>query len=170
MANTADVPEANEMPHGNPEDNGMPPVLHGPINGTVEDVEIADKESAPTYYIEEYPGNLGGGAVWEEDIPFFERIWLDQQANGTSRWGPFDNQDEWELAQWLVRNVGQKQINALLNMKIVRFRLFLTFGCDLPRIYDRRVNELSRPIITVALFSRKSMLCQHKGRTGFVMS
>ena len=175
MANggdTGDAPGADEMPHGNPEGNGMPPVVHGPIKVTDEDAEIADEEST-TYYIEEFPGNLGGGAVWEEDVPFFEKIWLDQQENGTSRWGPFDNQDEWELAQWLVRNVGQKQINALLNMNIVSFNHFLSFSPDLPlilSIYDRRVNEQSPPIITVARFSRKSMLCQRKGQIGFVMS
>lgn len=84
----------------------------------VEDAEGKDEE--PAYYIEEFPANLGAGAVWREEVPAFEKLRQEQEENGSSRWGPFEDQDEWELAEWLIRNVGQKQTDTLLNLNIVR--------------------------------------------------
>jgi hypothetical protein len=86
---------------------------------TVEDVEEEDQEQKSIYYVEAFPINLGAGAVWGEDVPFFENLRREQEETRSSRWGPFEDEDEWELAKWLIRNVGQKQINAFLNLDIV---------------------------------------------------
>lgn len=51
-------------------------------------------------------------AVWGEEVPFFEKLRREQEKSGTSKWGPFEDQDEWELAEWLIRNIGQKQMDA----------------------------------------------------------
>ena len=91
---------------------------------TVKDAKDREIESQSTYYIEDFPANLGVGAVWGEDMPFFEKLWREQERNGLSRWGPFEDQDEWELAKWLIRNVGQKQINSFLNLNIVHSHHF----------------------------------------------
>ncbi|KAF8808413.1 Zn-finger domain-containing protein [Phlegmacium glaucopus] len=84
---------------------------------TVEDAKDKDEESA--HYVEEFPPNLGAGAVWGEEVPFFEKIRQEQEKSKTSQWGPFDDQDEWELAQWLIRNVGQKQTDVFLNLNMI---------------------------------------------------
>jgi hypothetical protein len=47
------------------------------------------------------------------------RIQREQKENGTSKWGPFEDQEEWELAEWLSKNVGQKQTDAFLKLNIV---------------------------------------------------
>ena len=72
------------------------------------------------YYIEDFPADLGAGAVWGKEVPVFEKILQEQKEEGSSQWGPFENQDEWELAEWLIRNIGQKQMDAFLNLNIVR--------------------------------------------------
>lgn len=74
--------------------------------------------------IEEFPPDLGAGAVWGEEVPFFEKLRLEQDSNGSLRCGPFEDHDEWELAQWLIGNTGQNQINAFLKLNIVNYHLF----------------------------------------------
>ena len=96
----------------------------GHLHVTVENAENRGQESESTYYVEEFPADLGAGAVWGEDVPFFERLWRELQENASSRWSPFEDEDEWELAKWLVRNVGQKQLDTFLNLDIVRSRCF----------------------------------------------
>jgi hypothetical protein len=93
-------------------DNEVQPV-------TAEDVDDVDEEPNSTCYIEEFDINFGAGAVWGEDVPFFEKLRREQQETGSSQWGPFEDEDEWELAKWLIRNVGQKQTDAYLNLVIV---------------------------------------------------
>ena len=38
---------------------------------------------------------------------------------GASKWSPFKNEDEWELAQWLLKNVGQSAIDEYLKLPSV---------------------------------------------------
>jgi hypothetical protein len=70
-------------------------------------------------YFEEYPTERKAGAAWGKDQPLFVQIQREQQENSTSKYGPFKDQDEWELAEWLSKNVGQKQTDAFLKLNIV---------------------------------------------------
>jgi hypothetical protein len=78
------------------------------------------------HYFEEYPSERKAGAAWGKDQPLFERIQKEQRENHTSKWGPFKDQDEWELAEWLSKNVGQKQTDAFLKLNIVSTYSFIT--------------------------------------------
>ena len=71
----------------------MPPAQPECLRATVEDA----------YYIEEFPANLSAGAVWGEEVPVFEKLQQEQKEKGSSWWGPFENQDEWELAKCLFK-------------------------------------------------------------------
>ncbi|EPQ50020.1 hypothetical protein GLOTRDRAFT_51190, partial [Gloeophyllum trabeum ATCC 11539] len=46
----------------------------------------------------------------------------EQEEQGESLWGPFDDADEWELARWLVKNVRQTQTDEFLKLGIIRER------------------------------------------------
>jgi hypothetical protein len=83
---------------------------------TIEEIEETPESG---HYFEEYPTERKAGAAWGKDQPSFVRIQREQQENGTSKWGPFKDQDEWELAQWLSKNVGQKQTDTFLKLNIV---------------------------------------------------
>ena len=72
-------------------------------------------------YVEAYPENEKVGATWGTGTPLFELICLQQERDGDSVWGPFTDEAEWELAEWLLRNVGQKQSDAYLKLPIVCF-------------------------------------------------
>ena len=48
----------------------------------------------------------------------YERWQEDQNLHGNNEWAPFRNQKEWELVQWLIKNVGQKSIDEYLKLPI----------------------------------------------------
>jgi hypothetical protein len=103
-----------------PPAHGEMPAEPGRVRATVEDAEEAAVGDSDAYYIEKFPENLGAGAVWGEELPFFEVLRREQESNGSSCWGPFENKEEWELGKWLIRNIGQNQINSFLNLNIVK--------------------------------------------------
>ncbi|KAG1843935.1 Zn-finger domain-containing protein [Suillus subalutaceus] len=73
-------------------------------------------------WVEEYPDEMLAGAPCgpAEDID-------NQEANGESVWGPFNDEEEWELARWLIQNVGQNQTDEFLKLPIVRNRAQVTY-------------------------------------------
>jgi hypothetical protein len=101
--------------------HGVMPAEPGRVSATTEDAEAT---VANAYYIEEFPEDLGVGAVWGEELPSFEILRQEQEKNVSSRWGPFDDEDEWDLAKWLIKNTGQNQINSFLNLNIVKSHHF----------------------------------------------
>ncbi|KIJ62061.1 hypothetical protein HYDPIDRAFT_176793 [Hydnomerulius pinastri MD-312] len=46
----------------------------------------------------------------------FHRIRDEQVLRGGDIWGPFADEDEWELAKWLIKNVGQTQAEKFLKL------------------------------------------------------
>lgn len=49
----------------------------------------------------------------------FERMQQVQDASGGSTHAPFANQGEWELAQWLIKNVNQHATDEFLKLLVV---------------------------------------------------
>jgi hypothetical protein len=88
-----------------------------PYRTTIE--EIPDEDAHSKSHIEYFPEDRKAGAGWGYDVPLFESIRREQEESGTSQWGPFNSKEEWELAEWLIRNVGQKQTDAFLKLSIV---------------------------------------------------
>ena len=41
------------------------------------------------------------------------------RKNGDDPWAPFKDKEEWELAQWLITNVGQNATDKYLKLPIV---------------------------------------------------
>lgn len=88
--------------------------------------EVPDEDAVPRstqehYYVELYPEDQKAGATWGTGTPLFESIRQQQEIDGDPIWGPFADEAEWGLAEWLLRNVGQKQADAFLKLPIVRF-------------------------------------------------
>ena len=80
---------------------------------------VPEEETQKTRYFEDYPAEWKAGAAWGKDQPLFVKIKREQEENGTSKWGPFKDQDEWKLAEWLSKNAGQKQTDKFLKLNIV---------------------------------------------------
>jgi hypothetical protein len=90
-----------------------------PYRATVEDAPD-DDETNQDHYIEEFPKETLAGATWGTSQTLFESLNEEQKKERNSHWGPFEDEDEWELAEWLIQNVGQKQTDAFLKLPIVR--------------------------------------------------
>jgi hypothetical protein len=105
-----------------------PPPPHPPRNEAQAHpqqatVEIPSNEEVNDggRYIENFPEEFLAGATWGHGKPLFESLDEEQRQEGGSRWGPFEDEDEWQLAEWLIRNVGQKQTDRFLRLPIVSF-------------------------------------------------
>ena len=71
-------------------------------------------------YVEEFDPESLARATWGEGMPVFESLHL-KQEQASSWWDPFKDEEEWELAEWLVDNLGQNQTNIFLKLPIVFF-------------------------------------------------
>jgi hypothetical protein len=70
-------------------------------------------------FVESFPEEAKAGAAWRTGISQFTSIHRTQEAAGDGKWGPFEDEDEWQLAEWLIKNVGQKQTDTYLKLPIV---------------------------------------------------
>jgi hypothetical protein len=74
----------------------------------VEDEEAGDQSR----WIEDYPEPAGSPGKHVQS--YFEEVRAKQRENGEEPWAPFADQEEWELAQWLIMNVGQNATDKFL--------------------------------------------------------
>lgn len=81
---------------------------------SVEDVE--DEEDAR--YIDDF---VGAGLPHAESCQSkFEHHFANQREAGDAPWAPFESEDEWELARWLMTSgVSQKQMDEFLKLNKV---------------------------------------------------
>jgi hypothetical protein len=77
-------------------------------------------------YIENFPEEYLAGATWGRGKPLFESLDEERREEGGSHWAPFEDEDEWQLAEWLIRNVGQKQTDNFLRLPIVSLSFALS--------------------------------------------
>jgi hypothetical protein len=93
--------------------------LHLPQHHTVEIKEVEDENDPckPPRYHRSYPSlvtqTLGVGKT-----PF-EKLKEEQVALGKREWAPFVSQEEWDLAQWLMKSIGQNSIDEFLKLPII---------------------------------------------------
>jgi hypothetical protein len=70
-----------------------------------------------TRWTEEYPGRVAEASGTAKTR--FDEWQEEQMFTGVSKWSPFTNEEEWELAQWLLKNVGQSAIDDYLKLPSV---------------------------------------------------
>lgn len=122
-----DIQVAEEMLYGEENDAPQaqqlqPPPQHVPqphAQHAAEDVPNNEESNDGGRFIEDYPEEYRAGATWGECKSLFESLYEEHKTVGGSRWAPFEDEDEWQLAEWLIRNVGQKQTDAFLKLPIV---------------------------------------------------
>ncbi|KAI6156712.1 hypothetical protein BKA82DRAFT_4325524 [Pisolithus tinctorius] len=106
--------------HYKPSDDGLD-LLEGSLvqqHASVEDVEDGSSPAGDRHFIEQYTGFatriLGSRAT------AFKEMKKTEQKNNNNQWAPFQNKNEWDLACFLMKNMGQTKINEFLKLSLVR--------------------------------------------------
>ncbi|KIK11257.1 hypothetical protein PISMIDRAFT_123021, partial [Pisolithus microcarpus 441] len=91
----------------------------GPQAARVEDVnDEEDDENKSTCYAYEY--NKGPVAdILGKGETAFEKMKEVQDSLGGSAYSPFEDWEEWELAQWLINNINQRAMDEFLKLPVV---------------------------------------------------
>lgn len=117
-----DIQAAEDMLYG--EENDIPQPQHEPqphAQHATVDVPNNEESNDGGRFIENFPEEYRAGATWGRSKSLFESLDEEHKTLGGSRWAPFEDEDEWQLAEWLIRNVGQKQTDTFLKLPIVSF-------------------------------------------------
>lgn len=75
-------------------------------------------------WIESYPVQNGihAGHVYSQRATYFEELKTQRESQGFSKWAPFKDEEEWELAQWLIRSgLSQTAIDEFLKLAVVSY-------------------------------------------------
>jgi hypothetical protein len=83
-----------------------------------EDDTHEDHLATPKRYFEPFPGRAGDALRQEKTR--FETLEEEQRLEGKLPWEPFASREEWGLAEWLMKNVGQTSTDQYLQLPIVR--------------------------------------------------
>jgi hypothetical protein len=87
-------------------------------NRRVRVEEVEDEEDGGIKrWVEDYPRPAGTPKVSAQT--YFEKLLAEQRAQGEDPWAPFEDEEEWGLAQWLILNVGQNVTDKFLKLPIV---------------------------------------------------
>ncbi|KAJ7617664.1 hypothetical protein DFH06DRAFT_1364378 [Mycena polygramma] len=133
----ADPPRMDYSPAGSPLPADADPNPRKRHRASVEEVEDEDER-----WVQDFPEEFDAGKPLEQCETSFETFRAKQTAAGNPPWHPFESEDEWEVAQWLMTaGLSQKQIDKYLKLKRVREgikpsfannRAFLSFVDSLP--------------------------------------
>ncbi|KAI0685467.1 hypothetical protein BC835DRAFT_1309994 [Cytidiella melzeri] len=76
-------------------------------------------ESEPNFvYVRRFLLGKQVGKIYSEAKPLFQCVLEQQKREQKHIHGPFGNQEEWDLAKWLVRNVCQNDTDEFLRLPI----------------------------------------------------
>lgn len=88
-------------------------------------IELGDDDDAPERYAEDY-NPLHVARILRKSQTAFEI--MKDEGLGETPWSPFSDEDEWELAQFLIKEVSQTAADKFLKLRIVSRGLFRTHG------------------------------------------
>ncbi|KAH9910620.1 hypothetical protein B0H21DRAFT_704948, partial [Amylocystis lapponica] len=102
--------------------------------------DAPDEDDIPAYgrYCRAYPGNAG--AISGEGRTAFEAHRTGLADAGISEYAPFEDKEEWELAEWLIQNIGQTRTDDFLKLPITRNRTQPSFHNN--RAFLKKIDEL----------------------------
>jgi hypothetical protein len=81
--------------------------------------DILDEDEAGIEYVEPFPEEACAGASCGRAWTLFESIRDEQALDGAEMLGPFESDAEWQLAKWLIKNIGHNQAEEFLKLPIV---------------------------------------------------
>jgi len=100
-------------------DPGPPELCEPPSKRARVEEDNGDSPCWPSSgrFTEQYPGVAA--TILGKQKTVFEHLEAAEVERGDSEWAPFCDEDEWELAQFMMKNLGQTKINELLKLSSV---------------------------------------------------
>ena len=103
-------------------DNDMPGRINQPPasnrgSSPTDIIEDADDACSQQWYRKPYPGG-DAAEILGEGMTKFQQWEEDESLQGHNEWVLFQNQKEWDLVQWHIKNVGQKLIDEYLKLSL----------------------------------------------------
>ncbi|KIM64572.1 hypothetical protein SCLCIDRAFT_23311 [Scleroderma citrinum Foug A] len=97
-------------------DPGPPNLTEPPSKHARVEEENEDSHCWPSSgrFTEQFPG-IAATILGRKEM-IFESLEAAELEKGESEWAPFCDEDEWELAQFLMKNLGQTKIDELLKL------------------------------------------------------
>ncbi|KAF7371492.1 hypothetical protein MVEN_00003800 [Mycena venus] len=122
-----DEPQATGPGHDIPDfyqpagehDLDVPQAGNGPTATRPPSIEEVVDESE-CVFVEEFPADGQAGTTFGTGPTIFHSIRDNQVLLGSEVLGPFASDEEWELAKWLIKNVGHNQMEAFLKLPIIQ--------------------------------------------------
>ncbi|KAG2338903.1 hypothetical protein BDR05DRAFT_1040661 [Suillus weaverae] len=99
---------------------------------TIEEVEDEDH----TQYFEQC---AGAGQTLRKGQTGFERFQQYKEGMGEDQWAPFYDGEEWGLAEWLVKSLGQTQTDDFLKLPILPHRA--AWSCKKAKVQGNKTDE-----------------------------
>ncbi|KAJ7743569.1 hypothetical protein B0H16DRAFT_1859525 [Mycena metata] len=122
-----DIPLENELPNTadpNTSDEENDPDQDAALP---DDPPIARPGPRPQWFRPPASG-LGAGATYGSAKTMFELIEDEEILKGGTVLGPFRDDDEWQLAKWLIKHVGHTATDEFLKLSIISERANPSFG------------------------------------------
>ncbi|KAJ6467139.1 hypothetical protein C8R47DRAFT_1303645 [Mycena vitilis] len=128
-----------------PRENSPPPPEPIPQSrrATVEEVPDEDDPQNFSRFVEPYEdvesGRPAAGRPLRRGETLFERMRAHQETTGESKYSPFQDGDEWELARWLSKNVNQSTTEEYMRLPTTK-KANLSFHNN--RSFLKKVDQL----------------------------
>ena len=116
-----DIPDGHLVHHTHVDVNHAPPDL-SELPSKCARVEEEDNGHSPCWpsfghFTEQYTSVAA--TILGKKRTMFECLEAAELEKDESKWAPFHNEDEWELAPYLMKDLGQKKIDELLKLSHV---------------------------------------------------
>lgn len=95
----------------NVDTNAEPPSRQARVDDVLDDRDQR--------FAEPFPAHKYAGATFGNTRTSFDAIRDDQVLHGAEILGPFQNDEEWALAKWLIKNVGHNAAEEFLKLAVV---------------------------------------------------
>ncbi|KAJ7148839.1 hypothetical protein C8R46DRAFT_1310948 [Mycena filopes] len=116
-----------------------PPIDSNPRKNKRASVEDVEDEDAR--WIQPFPESYEAGAILRRCDTQFEKIREQQRKDGRAPWYPFESEDEWEMARWLMTSgLSQEKVDEYLKLKKVRADIRPSFHNN--RAFLQRIDVL----------------------------
>ncbi|KAI6029034.1 hypothetical protein EDC04DRAFT_2605660 [Pisolithus marmoratus] len=82
-----------------------------------DDIEVGTSLANPGCFVEQYTGIAA--QIFGSRHTVFEEMEKAEYKNCRNQWSPFQSKEEWDLAHFLMKNVGQTKIDEFLKLSLI---------------------------------------------------